>query len=60
MQACRKDTPKPGVLFKESPYAMPSPKITLLRKPIRDRGDPSVMEEVKRATARSVGKNGYV
>jgi hypothetical protein len=52
--------PEPGEPFKESPYAMPSPKIILMRDPIRDRDDPAVASEVKKASARAAGKIGYV
>lgn len=52
--------PEPGTPFKESPYAMPSPKVILARDPIKDFGDPALLPEIKRATARAAGKVGYV
>jgi hypothetical protein len=52
--------PEPGAPFKESPYAMPSPKVILDRKPVRDRSDPFLAEEIERALARGVGKVALV
>lgn len=52
--------PEPGAPFKESPYAMPSPKIILDRKPVRDLDDPFLGEELKRALGRGQGKVALV
>jgi hypothetical protein len=52
--------PEPGMPFKESPYAMPSPKVTLVRSPIEDRDDPTLVEEVEKAAALAAGKIGYI
>jgi hypothetical protein len=52
--------PQPGEPFKESPYAMPSPKITLVRSPIVDLRDSALNDEVKRSVARAAGKIGYI
>lgn len=52
--------PEPGEPFKESPYAMPSPKIVLARKPVEDLKDSRMPEAVKKAVAMAAGKVGYV
>ncbi len=52
--------PEPGAPFKESPYAMPSPKIILVRDPIQDHKDPAMVPEVKKAAGRAAGKIGYL
>ncbi|MBW2276123.1 MAG: hypothetical protein JRF63_01450 [Deltaproteobacteria bacterium] len=52
--------PEPGAPFKESPYAMPSPKVILDRKPIRDMDDPYLAAAFKRALERIDGKVGLV
>lgn len=52
--------PEPGAPFKESPYAMPSPKIILVRDPIEDAEDAAFADETKRALERATGKVGYV
>ncbi|MDJ0762280.1 MAG: hypothetical protein QNJ97_04755 [Myxococcota bacterium] len=52
--------PDPTQPFKESPYAMPSSKAVLARPPIRDRQDPTLVTEVKKALARAAGKIGYL
>lgn len=52
--------PTPGAPFKESPYAMPSPKITLVRDPIKDRNDPTLLKEIEKAVALAAGKIGYL
>ncbi|MDD5306913.1 MAG: hypothetical protein PHU25_06280 [Deltaproteobacteria bacterium] len=52
--------PDPLAPFRESPYAMPSSKDVLARPPIRDLGDPTLLEEVKRAVALAPGKVGLL
>ncbi len=52
--------PKPGAPFKESPYAMPSPQIVIVRNPIEDNNDSAMVPEVKRAVARAAGKVGHI
>ncbi len=52
--------PEPTAPFKESPYAMPSSKAILARAPIRDGGDPTFIEEFKKAIGRAPGRVGYL
>jgi hypothetical protein len=52
--------PVPGAPFKESPYAMPSPKVILDRKPVRDQGEQALGPALERALERGVGKVGLV
>lgn len=52
--------PSPFDEFKESPYAMPSPKITLARGPIRDLEDPGLLDAILDAVGRGEGKIGFV
>ncbi len=52
--------PSPFDEFKESPYAMPSPKITLARAPVRDRGDDALMDAIDRALSLEGGRIGLV
>jgi len=52
--------PSPFDEFKESPYAMPAPKITLSREPIKDRGDDALKDALADALSRSTGKLGYL
>ena len=46
--------------FKESPYAMPSSKAILTRRPIRDLEDPSLKDELVKAAGFAKGKIGYL
>jgi len=52
--------PSPFDEFKESPYAMPSPKITLARNPVRDHEDPGLLEAILDAVGSGDEKIGFV
>jgi hypothetical protein len=52
--------PDPFDPFKESPYAMPSPKVILDRKPIRDHEDEGMLAAINDAAARGKGKIGLL
>lgn len=52
--------PDPFAPFKESPYAMPSPKVILDRKPVRDHEDPGMLAAIQDAASRGEGKLGFV
>ena len=51
--------PNPFDPFKESPYAMPSPKVVLDRKSIRDHEDEGMLAAIEDAAARGKGKMGF-
>jgi hypothetical protein len=51
---------EPGAPFKESPYAMPSPKVVRDRKPIRDLGDPRLAEELTERIEDATGEIGFL
>jgi hypothetical protein len=52
--------PDPFAPFKESPYAMPSPKVILDRKPVRDLEDEGLLTTIQGAAARGKGKLGFI
>ncbi len=52
--------PEPGAPFKESPYAMPSPKVVLDRRPVRDLGDDELPGELGARTDAAKGKIGLL
>jgi len=53
--------PKSGEPFKESPYAMPSPRVTKFRAPIRDLNDKNFENEIQKALEKkSDGNIAYV
>ncbi len=52
--------PSPFDAFKESPYAMPSPKVTLAREHIRDGKDDGLLKEIKKAVGPGDSKIGFL
>jgi hypothetical protein len=52
--------PDPLAPFKESPYAMPSPKVILDRKPIDDLDDDGLAGEIRAAASHGQGKIGMI
>jgi len=52
--------PSPFDEFKESPYAMPSPKVTLVRPPIRDLTDAGLLDAILDAVGRGDEKIGFL
>lgn len=52
--------PEPGIPFKESPYAMPTPKVILARKPIKDLGDPKLVDYLQHTLQSADGKIAYL
>lgn len=52
--------PSPFDAFKESPYAMPAPKVIKDRKPVVDFGDRELVPAIEAALQSGTGKLGYL